>query len=156
MKFLITLLFCLFSFITFANAQIQDDRYPQQQNNWSSKAKKQPIHYNTFRASVDRGTIIGGRPSGCPYRFCACALSLHLFGRIIPHLNLANNWRSYFPRAHAAPGMVAARSGHAFKLLAHISGNDWTVWDANSGGGRIRIHKRSIAGYTIVNPNGRG
>lgn len=97
--------------------------------------------------------VIGGRPSGCPHRFCGCALSLNLFGRIIPHLNLAANWLS-FPRAIAAPGMVAARHGHVFKLLAHVGGSTWKVWDANSGGGRTRVHNRSIAGFRIVNPSG--
>ena len=97
--------------------------------------------------------ILGGRPAGCPHRFCGCALSLHIFGKIIPKLNLAANWRT-FPRAVPAAGMVAARRGHVFKLLAHVGGNTWRVWDANSGRGRIRIHNRSIAGYAIVNPHG--
>ena len=104
---------------------------------------------------VDRitATIIGGRPSGCPHRFCGCALSLHIFGRIVPTLNLAANWRT-FPRAAPSSGMVAVRRGHVFKLIAHVGGNTWRVWDANSGRGRIRIHDRSIGGYAIVNPHG--
>jgi len=69
-------------------------------------------------------------------------------------LNLAANWLR-FPRAEAAPGMVAARRGHVFQLQAHVEKRIWRVWDANSGGGRIRIHNRSIAGYTIVNPGSR-
>lgn len=102
---------------------------------------------------VARAVVIGGRPAGCPFRFCGCALSIKLFGRIIPTLNLAANWLR-FPRAAPAPGMVAARRGHVFKLLAHRGGHRWQVWDANSGRGRIRIHDRSIAGYQIVNPHG--
>jgi len=100
--------------------------------------------------------VIGGRPAGCPHRFCGCALSLHLFGKIVtaPNLNQAVTWARVFPRTHAAPGMVAARSGHVFKLLAHVRGSVWRVWDANSGRGRIRIHDRSIVGYSIVNPHG--
>jgi hypothetical protein len=98
-------------------------------------------------------SVIGGRPAGCPHRFCGCALSLHIFGRIIPKLNLAANWRT-FPRAAPASGMVAARHGHVFKLVSHVGGSTWLVWDANSGRGRIRIHHRSIAGYAIVNPRG--
>jgi len=103
-----------------------------------------------------RAAVIGGRPAGCPHRFCGCALSLHLFGKIVttPNLNQAVTWARVFPRAHAAPGMVAARSGHVFKLLAHVRGSVWRVWDANSGRGRIRIHDRSIVGYSIVNPHG--
>jgi hypothetical protein len=95
--------------------------------------------------------IIGGRPSGCPFRFCGCGASLRLFGRIIPALNLAANWLR-FPRAAPAPGMAAARRGHVFVLERHIAGRVWLVHDSNSGGHRTRIHPRSIAGYTIVNP----
>lgn len=104
-------------------------------------------------APLTLAQVIGGRPAGCPQRFCGCALSIHIFGRIVPRLNLAGNWRA-FPRATPAAGMVAARSGHVFKLLAHVGGSTWRVWDANSGRGRIRIHNRSIAGYAIVNPRG--
>lgn len=140
---------------------------------WQHRSKKiiQRKHHYNFVADISpaarladaaieaattplRAVILGGRPVGCPHRFCGCGLSIHLFGRIIPHLNLANNWRVYFPRTAASPGMVAVRSGHVFKLLNHVAGNTWKVWDANSGGGRIRIHNRSIAGYTIVNPSG--
>jgi hypothetical protein len=103
------------------------------------------------RASI---VVLGGRPSGCPSRFCGCGASLHLFGRIIPRLNLAANWLS-FPRASPAPDMVAARRGHVFVLKRHLAGNTWLVHDSNSGRGRTRIHPRSIAGYAIVNPRGR-
>ena len=147
-KLLLAVLFCLFFLPTISYAQ--DDRYPTITKTWQNqKIKKKRVHYRTFIA--DRGTVIGGRPAGCPHRFCGCALAIKVFGRIVPHLNLAANWLK-FPRTSPAPGMVAARRGHVFKLIAHIGGNDWQVWDANSGGGRIRIHKRSIAGYTIVNP----
>lgn len=95
-------------------------------------------------------TVIGGRPQGCPHRFCGCALARHIFGRDVRHLWLAANWLR-FPSAPAAPGMVAARRGHVFKLLAHVSGSVWNVFDPNSGRGRIRIHHRSIAGFRIVN-----
>jgi hypothetical protein len=97
--------------------------------------------------------VIGGRPAGCPHRFCGCGASLHLFGRIIPALNLAANWLR-FPRAEPAPRMVAARRGHVFVLERHIAGLVWLVHDSNSGGHRTRIHPRSIAGYAIVNPRG--
>lgn len=98
--------------------------------------------------------ILGGRPQGCPHRFCGCALALKIFGRIVPVLNLAVNWVHKFQRSPPAPGMVAARHGHAFQLIAHIRGMTWQVWDANSGRGRTRIHERSIAGFIIVNPHG--
>lgn len=99
--------------------------------------------------------VIGGRPAGCPSRFCGCGASLHLFGRIIPSLNLAANWLR-FPRAEPAPRMVAARRGHVFVLERHIAGLVWMVHDSNSGGRRTRIHARSIAGFQIVNPHRSG
>jgi hypothetical protein len=97
--------------------------------------------------------IVNGRPSGCPHAFCGCEASLYKFGRIIPALNLASNWRR-FPRAAPAPGMAAVRSGHVMILQRQVSGNVWTVHDGNSGGHVTREHSRSIAGYTIVDPSG--
>lgn len=116
-----------------------------------------------YRNSDIGGTVIGGRPAECFIRlprsrrlipFCMCAVSVKLFGKVIPELNLASNWPKKFPRTEPAPGMVAARSGHGFLLLSHITGNDWLVYDANSGGGKTREHVRSIRGYVIVNPHG--
>jgi hypothetical protein len=96
--------------------------------------------------------IVSARPSGCPHAFCGCEASLYRFGRIIPELNLASNWRR-FPRATPAPGMAAVRSGHVMILQAQVSGNVWNVHDGNSGGHVTREHARSIAGYTIVDPS---
>ncbi|HEY4985173.1 MAG TPA: hypothetical protein VII39_01005 [Bradyrhizobium sp.] len=95
--------------------------------------------------------IVGGRPAGCPHAFCGCEASLYKFGRIIPELNLAANWRR-FPRTAAAPGMAAVRSGHVMILQQHVAGNVWFVHDGNSGGHATREHPRSIAGYSIVDP----
>lgn len=120
-------------------AQAQpDDRYPVVMS-----ASKKP--------QVRSSEVIGGRPAGCPHAFCGCAASLHLFGKIIPALNLAANWLR-FPRAAPAPNMAAARPGHVFVLKQHIAGNQWLVFDPNSGGHHTRLHARSIAGFTIVNP----
>lgn len=97
--------------------------------------------------------VIGHRPAGCPHAYCGCALSIKNFGKIIPSLNIAANWKG-FPVALPAPDMVAARTGHVFQLIEHVSGSIWKVYDPNSGGGQTRIHERSIAGYTIHNPRG--
>ncbi len=108
------------------------------------------------RASGEAATqVVGGRPSGCPSAYCGCGASLHLFGRIIPSLNLAANWLR-FPRAAPAPRMAAARRGHVMVLEEHIAGDMWLVHDSNSGGHATRLHARSIAGYTIVDPHGAG
>jgi hypothetical protein len=99
----------------------------------------------------DRGRIVGGRPAGCPHAFCGCEASLYKFGRIIPELNLAANWRR-FPRTAPGPGMAAVRSGHVMILQRQVAGNVWYVHDGNSGGHATREHPRSIAGYSIVDP----
>lgn len=112
-----------------------------------------PIH-PSYAHSYDRGSVIGGRPAGCPYAFCGCEASRYLFGRIIPDLNLAYNWIRKFPRTAAAPGMAAARNHHVMVLISHAGGNDWLVHDGNSGHHLTREHVRSIAGYVIVNPHG--
>lgn len=101
-----------------------------------------------------RSRVIGGRPSGCPHRYCGCGASIYLYGKIIPKLNLARNW-SMFPKTSPAPRMAAYRKHHVFVLLSHIQGNTWLVHDSNSGKGLTRIHPRSIAGYTVVNPHVR-
>lgn len=107
-------------------------------------------HYAT--ASYDAGTVIGGRPEGCPYRYCGCGASLYLFGRIIEPLNRAAEWIDRFPRAIASPGMAAARRHHVMVLMEHRGGDVWLVHDSNYGH-RTLVHERSISGYVIVNPN---
>jgi hypothetical protein len=123
--------------------------------------KRPPVRRQQWRHDIAQGRVertsevarvIGGRPAGCPSRFCGCGASLHLFGRIIPSLNLAANWLR-FPRAAPAPDMAAARRGHVFVLKRHIHGSIWLVFDANSGGRKTRMHPRSIAGFVIVNPH---
>jgi hypothetical protein len=111
------------------------------------------IRTATVSEPYERGEVIGGRPAGCPQRYCGCGASLKLFGRIRPELNLASNWTRLFPRADAAPNMAAVRYGHVMVLLSHVGGSEWLVYDANSGYGLIREHVRSIQGYVIVNPS---
>jgi hypothetical protein len=98
--------------------------------------------------------IVGGRPAGCPHRFCGCEASRYVFGEIRPELNLAYNWIRKFPRTSPSPGMAAARSGHVMVLISHAGGNDWLVHDGNSGGGLTRDHVMSINRYVIVDPRG--
>lgn len=116
-----------------------------------------PFGMPTDRAgrALPASQVIGGRPSGCPHRFCGCGASLHLFGKIIPRLNLAANWLR-LPRAAPAPNMAAARRGHVMVLKRHLGGSTWLVFDANSGGGKTRLHARSIVGFVIVDPSGAG
>jgi hypothetical protein len=108
--------------------------------------------YGVAAINIDRGNTVGGRPAGCPYAFCGCAASIHVFGRVVPGLNLAANWLR-FPRTSPAPGMVAARRGHVFVLEQSLGGDIWMAYDANSGGHATWIHARSLRGYTVVNPH---
>lgn len=91
-------------------------------------------------------------PAGCPRtRFCGCGVSVRVFGHPKRELFLAANWRK-FPPASPAPGMVAWRYGHVFYIeQAHGDGTA-TVYDPNSGRHLTRIHRRSLAGYRVVNP----
>lgn len=110
--------------------------------------------HRRVRSYGEAGTVIGGRPAGCPYAFCGCGASIEIFGRIIPKLNLAANWPRMFPKAAPAHNTVAARRHHVMVLKTHVAGDVWIVKDYNSGGHRTRLHPRSIAGYVIVDPRG--
>jgi hypothetical protein len=103
-------------------------------------------------ANVPGDQIVSGRPAGCPRSFCGCGAAVHVFGHVVPELNLAANWLR-FPRTLPAPGMVAARRGHVFVLEQSLGGDMWMAYDANSGGSATRIHARSLRGYTVVNPH---
>jgi len=115
--------------------------------------KIRSVVYNIPRV-VERvaSEIVGGRPSGCPHAYCGCGTSLHIFGRIIPALNLASNW-GRFPRALPAPGMVAYRSGHVFAIEAVNYDGTVIAYDSNSGRGLTRIHRVSLRGFRVVNPH---
>ena len=79
--------------------------------------------------------------------------------RVRPRRSARSGWRrtgSSFRARRRLPGMVAVRRHHVFVLEAHLGGNTWQVYDANSGGSdRPGSMPRSIAGYVIVNPRGR-
>lgn len=108
-----------------------------------------------YRPAAYGGQVVA-HPAGCPSRaFCGCGASVRVFGHSVRDLWLASNWFR-FPRAAPGAGMVAVRRHHVFVLEADLGGGVWQVYDANSGGHATRIHARSIAGYTIVNPHGAG
>ena len=94
------------------------------------------------------GSVVGGRPAGCPHRYCGCAV----FGRIITDLNLAANWRK-FASAPPSSGMVAWRNGHVF-YIETVNGDGTVVaYDPNSGGHKTRVHTVSLRKYHVVNPH---
>lgn len=105
-------------------------------------------------------TEIVAHPDNCPRRlFCGCGAAERLkkvWGIIVEkprELWLAANWYRY-PRAQAAPGMIAVRRHHVYVIEADLGGGKVLAYDANSGGGKTRIHIRSLAGYAVVNPRG--
>ena len=103
------------------------------------------------RHHPNSGSVVS-HPSGCPSRsFCGCGAAVEVFGRPVRDLWLAANWFR-FPRTLPAPGMAAVRRHHVMVLEADLGNGLWRVYDANSGGRLTRVHARSIAGYTIVNP----
>ena len=116
-------------------------------------ATHQHRRYARISYSVDDTLerIVGGRPARCPYAYCGCGTSLHIFGRIIPELNLAANWRR-FQSASCGPGMAAWRWGHVFAIESCNGDGTVVAYDSNSGGHRTRIHTISLRGYHIVNP----
>ncbi len=107
---------------------------------------------NRIARVSDRGTIIGGRPEGCPHAYCGCGLRKYL-GLSDTRLNLASNWARLFPHvAGPGPGIAAVRSGHVMYIESAAGDGQWLVRDYNSGGGLSRLHVRSVRGYTFVNP----
>lgn len=114
-------------------------------------------HYRAAHtASLDaNGTIIGGRPAGCPHAYCGCGLRKYL-GLSDKRLNLAANWARFFPHvASPRPGLVAVRRHHVMYIEAAAEKERWLIRDYNSGGGLSRLHVCDIRGYVFVDPRAR-
>lgn len=93
-------------------------------------------------------------PSGCPRTaFCGCGAAVYLFGKPIRELWLAAAWRK-FPAAVAARNMVAVWHHHVAVILQAYPDGTALMYDANSGGHKTRIHRRSLAGASIRDPHG--
>lgn len=124
----------------------------------TKKVKKAPVLLAKSRVAknpVAVKTTMLPHPPGCPAtRFCGCGASIEVFGKSIRSLWLSTAWYR-FPKAAPAPNRVAVRKGHVFVLKEHIRGDIWLAADYNSGGHKSRLHPRSIARYTIVDPHPR-
>jgi len=119
---------------------------------FANPAEARHHHFNHHH--YQREVTIVSHPSGCPGRaFCGCGAAVRVFGSPRRDLWAARAWYR-FPRTSPAAGMVGVRAHHVFVLETHVGGDVWQVYDANSGGRATRIHNRSIAGYTIVDPRG--
>jgi hypothetical protein len=152
---LATALFCAIFVPTASAEPVCDQRFPQcagpiaQRPGQAARAARFSRHTHIAHDA----TVVGRRPPGCPHSYCGCGLSLKIFGRIIPRLNLASNWIRYFPREGAPrAGLVAARRGHVMLLMEQVGNREWRVFDPNSGGGLTRVHVRSVAGHVFLNP----
>jgi hypothetical protein len=114
---------------------------------WAEKSTRVSI-----RTSARDTEIIGGRPAGCPSRYCGCGLRKFL-GIEDARLNLAWNWARLFPREPSPrPGLAAVRRGHVMYIEASAGDGQWLIRDYNSGGGLSRLHVRDVRGYVFVNP----
>lgn len=142
-----------------AKAEAADPRYP------FLVERSAITHQVSARRHVERtrivdangtGTqIIGGRPAGCPHRYCGCGLARYL-GLDDKRLNLAWNWAKLFPREHSPrPGLAAVRRGHVMYIEASVGSGQFLIRDYNSGGGLSRLHVRDVRGYVFVNPSAR-
>jgi len=163
MRFLLTLV-VLFTCISSAEARrlrhVESPTQPLFVDSWqtttnifgSSPIVQQASRIRQVIRATGRVVQMLAHPSGCPRRaFCGCGAAVEIFGTPRRDLWLARAWYK-FPRSQAASGRVAVRAHHVFVLDTHVSGDVWLVRDYNSGGHASRLHERSIAGYTIVNP----
>lgn len=112
-------------------------------------------HHRSHRHRHAHHAQVLAHPAGCPWRaFCGCGASVEVFGHPVPDLFLSSNW-GRFRQAAPAPGMVAWRHGHVFVIREVYGDGTVLAYDANSGGHRTQLHRRSLAGYRVVNPHAR-
>lgn len=127
------------------------DRHGVNQSYFTPSPTGRKRTHGRGRKRTHRDTQFVAHPMGCPHTlFCGCGVARHL-GLRDRSLWLAGNWLR-FPRAAAAPGMVAARHGHVFAIIRVIRPGLVLAYDPNSGGHRTRVHERSLAGFIVVNP----
>ncbi len=113
---------------------------------------KRHTAHRRHRGAIYSANVVGGRPAGCPARYCGCA-SARYVGLSGGQWNLAANWLR-LPRAMPGPGMAAARRGHVKIITGSLGGGVYQFYDPNSGGGRTRITTGGLGSYTVVNPYG--
>jgi hypothetical protein len=150
-RYLMACVAMLVLFTGAAEAQIRCDRFGC--GLWSTKASfsSGSSARQTSLSSGSRATILP-HPRGCPRtRYCGCGVSVRIFGKPVRELFLARNWFR-FPRARPAPGRVAVRRGHVFVIERVLDSRTVLAYDPNSGGRKTRLHRRSLAGFKVVDP----
>ena len=105
-----------------------------------------------FYAASDLDGEVVAHPVGCPrIKFCACGVTVRKYGHPVPSLFAASSWRQ-FPRAECGAGRVAIwGSIHVALILSCHADGTADLYDANSGGGLTRIHRRELPSL-IVDP----
>jgi hypothetical protein len=110
------------------------------------------IAFNPLPIAKAHAEVIGGRPAGCPHRYCGCAAAQYInLPNSDGRWNLARKWLA-FPRAAPGPGMAVVHGGHVAIIIGGGPGA-WQLYDPNSGGGKTRVHTRPLFG-TVVSPHG--
>lgn len=124
-----------------------------------AQARHKGHHAHRHHARHVGGGQIVPNPAGCPrVEFCGRGVAREIFGQIdgaMRPLWLAREWLRRFARAEPAPGMVAARAHHVFAIKRVLGPNRVLAYDPNSGHHKTRVHERSLAGYTVVDPQRR-
>jgi hypothetical protein len=110
-------------------------------------------HYSQVAYGEENERVVS-HPSGCPRTaFCGCGVSVRIWGHPVRKYFPASSY-FHFPHAAAGPGMVAVRNHHVMYIESLDANGNAVVYDPNSGGHQTRIHTRSLAGYSIRNPQG--
>lgn len=93
-------------------------------------------------------------PKGCPKTlFCGCGTAVEIFGAPIRALWVAANWFR-FPKAQPAPGMVAVRKHHVFKIEKVLDNNTVIARNHNGTNHKSYIQVMTLNGYSVRNPKG--
>ena len=127
----------------------------------ASPAIARAHHHGHYVHPMVRGLGIGlahmmetmqPHPAGCPWRaFCGCGVSVRVYGHPVRDLWLASNWYR-FPRTYAHAGAVAVSRHHVFYIEQAYGDGTVLAYDPNSGGHQTRLHRVSLGGYAIVDP----
>lgn len=116
-------------------------------------------HYKIVKKPIKQSKTLTSRqplkhPPGCPKTsFCGCGTAWEIFGTPIRALWLAANWFK-FPRAQPAPGMVAVKQHHVFKIEKVLGPNTVLARNHNGSGHKSYLQVMSLNGYSVRNPKG--
>jgi hypothetical protein len=96
---------------------------------------------------------IVAHPAGCPrVLFCGCGVSVRVFGHPVRELFPVTAWYR-FPRTAAKSGAVVIFGRYHVAYIETAYGDGTALlYDPNSGGSATRLHRRSIAGLAVVDP----